>query len=95
LDVRLLKTRISSLKRELIIARSQVSCIPDLKREVYQLNKELMEVKTKIKALHEELKNPMNVHRYRKLEGTDPETYEMIMKIQTLQRRLIAKTEEV
>lgn len=37
----------------------------------------------------------MNVHRYRKLEGTDPETYEMIMKIQTLQRRLIAKTEEV
>lgn len=37
----------------------------------------------------------MNVHRWRKLEGTDPETFEMIQKIQSLQKRLIAKTEEV
>ena len=37
----------------------------------------------------------MNVHRWRKLEGTDPDTYEMVQKIQTLQKRLINKTEEV
>merc|ERR1719247_1122369 len=37
----------------------------------------------------------MNVHRWRKLEGSDPDTYEMIQKIQTLQKRLIAKTEEL
>ena len=37
----------------------------------------------------------MNVHRWRKLEGSDPATFELIQKIQTLQRRLIAKTEEV
>jgi len=36
----------------------------------------------------------MNVHRWRKLEGTDSDTYEMITKIQTLQKRLISKTEE-
>ena len=95
LDVTLLKNKISKNKTEHIKARSQVSCIPDLKREVYQLKRELLECQTKVKGLQEELKNPMNVHRYRKLEGTDPETYEMIMKIQTLQRRLIAKTEEV
>jgi phytoene dehydrogenase-like protein len=35
------------------------------------------------------------VHRWRKLECTDPETYELIQKIQSLQKRLIAKTEEV
>ena len=35
------------------------------------------------------------MHRWRKLEGSDPSTYEMIQKIQTLQKRLIAKTEEV
>jgi hypothetical protein len=45
--------------------------------------------------LSEELENPMNVHRWRKLEGSDPATYEMIQKIQTLQKRLIMKTEEV
>ena len=33
--------------------------------------------------------------RWRKLEGSDPTTYEMVLKIQALQRRLIAKTEEV
>jgi hypothetical protein len=33
--------------------------------------------------------------RWRKLEGSDPATYEMIQKIQTLQKRLISKTEEV
>ena len=48
-----------------------------------------------MKALSEELENPLNVHRWRKLEGSDPSTYEMIHKIQTLQKRLIAKTEEV
>ena len=37
----------------------------------------------------------MNAHRWRKLEGSDPGTYEMVQKIQTLQKRLIAKTEEV
>lgn len=37
----------------------------------------------------------MNIHRWRKLEGSDPTSYEMIQKIQTLQKRLIQKTEEV
>ena len=37
----------------------------------------------------------MNIHRWRKLSGSDPETYELIIKIQTLQKRLIFKTEEV
>ena len=76
-----------------------------------------------MKALSEELENPMNVHRsadiltafelgriprtscvsvagcvlrrWRKLEGSDPKRYELVQKIQTLQKRLIAKTEAV
>merc|ERR1711871_1815320 len=47
------------------------------------------------RALEEELETPMNVHRWRKLQGSDPSTYEKIQKIQTLQKRLISKTEEV
>ena len=50
---------------------------------------------TQVKALSEELENPMNVHRWRQLEGSDPTTHEMIQKIHTLQKRLISKTEEV
>eukprot|EP00644_Phytophthora_capsici_P004290 jgi/Phyca11/533787/estExt2_fgenesh1_pg.C_PHYCAscaffold_170108 len=67
----------------------------ELKREVYHLQRELLQEKTKVKALSEELENPMNVHRWRKLEGSDPATYELLQKIQTLQKRLIQKTEEV
>ena len=35
------------------------------------------------------------VHRWRKLEGSDPKRYELVQKVHTLQSRLIAKTEEV
>ena len=37
----------------------------------------------------------MNVHRWRKLEGSDPASYELIQKVQALQKRLIEKTEDI
>lgn len=66
-----------------------------MKNEIHRLEKDLLSEKTKVKALEDELKIKMNVHRWRKLEATDQESFEQILKIQTLQRRLIAKTEEV
>lgn len=65
------------------------------KNEIYSLQNELIEEKLKVKALSEELENPLNVHRCRNLEGTDPDVYEMKEKIKTLQKRLIYKTEQV
>jgi cilia- and flagella-associated protein 58 len=47
-----------------------------------------------VKALSEELENPINIHRWRKLEGSDPQAHELVLKTQLLQKRLIAKTEE-
>ncbi|KUF98452.1 uncharacterized protein AM588_10011523 [Phytophthora nicotianae] len=94
-DIRVLKLKVTDLKRELYIAKHQVGQADELKREVYHLQRELLQEKTKVKALSEELENPMNVHRWRKLEGSDPATYELLQKIQTLQKRLIQKTEEV
>lgn len=66
-----------------------------MKSEIHNLQKELIDEKLKVRGLSEALEDPMNVHRWRKLEGTDSDTYEMITKIQTLQKRLIGKTEEV
>jgi chromosome segregation ATPase len=94
-DIRILKLKINDMKRELQLLSSSVQNIDSLRNEVYHLQRELLQERTKVKALSEELENPMNVHRWRKLEGSDPDTYEMIQKIQTLQKRLIAKTEEV
>jgi len=93
-ESRALCIKLAQLKRELHIGKQQVLNIDDLKREVFQLQRELLQERTKVKALSEELENPMNVHRWRKLEGSDPSPFEMMQKVKTLQKRLISKTEE-
>merc|ERR1712021_113513 len=82
------------MRRDLSIHSSQSSNLEGLRAEVYSLQRELLQDRTKVKALSEELENPNNAHRWRKLEGSDPGTYEMLQKIQALQKRLISKTEE-
>ncbi|KAK9852338.1 hypothetical protein WJX84_004646 [Apatococcus fuscideae] len=94
-EIRALRLKLTDLRRELHILRNSVANVDVLKHEVHHLGRELLQERTKVKALSEELENPLNVHRWRKLEGSDPTTYEMIQKVQLLQRRLIAKTEEV
>ncbi|XP_053548975.1 cilia- and flagella-associated protein 58 [Bombina bombina] len=94
-DIRLLKLEIKKLRREKGILTKTVANVEDLRREVYHMQRELLKERTRCRALEEELENPMNVHRWRKLEASDPGTYELIQKIHTLQKRLISKTEEV
>jgi chromosome segregation ATPase len=93
-EIRLLKLKIAELSRKLHVISQQATKIKDLKTSIHTLQKNLLQERTKVKALSEELENPMNEHRWRKLEGSDPTAYEMILKTQTLQRRLIQKTEE-
>ncbi|XP_047127925.1 cilia- and flagella-associated protein 58 [Hydra vulgaris] len=94
-DIRLLKLEIKKLRREKHILTKSVANAEELQREIYNIQRELLREKTRCKALEEELENPMNIHRWRKLEGSDPSTFELIQKMQTLQKRLIQKTEEV
>jgi chromosome segregation ATPase len=94
-DLRLLRIKVKDLVRENRLYAGSGEQIAELRREILHLQRELLQEKTKVTALSEELENPMNVHRWRKLEGSDPATFELIQKIQTLQRRLISKTEEV
>lgn len=94
-DIKILRIKLKDLQRELNIIKNNNHKIDGLKREVLILQKELLQERTKVTALSEELENPMNVHRWRKLEGSDPATFELIQKVQTLQKRLISKTEEV
>lgn len=94
-EIKKQKDGIGQLKLELYVAKQEAENIDDLRKEVYHLQRELLQERTKVKALSEELENPMNVHRWRKLEGSEPAMYELIQKIRTLQKRLIGKTEEV
>jgi len=86
---------LSLLRAELFALKSSITNLDALKSETFALQRELLHERTKVRALSEEFDNQMNVHRWRKLEGSDPQTYEMITKAHKLQKTLIRKTEEV
>lgn len=94
-EVTRLRAEIRRIKAEVAAKKNQVVSVDQLKRQIHLLSKLLLREETKAKALQEELENPMNVHRWWRLEGSDPATYEMILKVKSLQKLLIAKTEEV
>merc|ERR1711939_418920 len=94
-NVGALRDKIVALKQELGQATTTVAHVGSLRKEIHVLNRELAIEQIKVTALNVELGNPMNVHRWRKLEGTDPVTIQMLKKVKSLQKRLIMKTEEV
>jgi hypothetical protein len=83
------------LRSESLALKSAITNLSALKNETFALQRDLLHERTKVRALSEELDNPMNVHRWRKLEGSDPNTYSMIKRAHGLQKALIRKTEEV
>ncbi|XP_061819203.1 cilia- and flagella-associated protein 58 [Nerophis lumbriciformis] len=92
-DIRLLKLEIKRLRREKNILDKTVPNTDELRREMFTLQRELAKERIRNGVLEEQL-NPINIHRWRRLEGSDPCKYELIQKVHTLQRRLINKTEE-
>ena len=94
-DIRMLREKVHELRTSLRASLARIRYVEELKRQIATLQRQVIQERTKVKALFEELQNPMNVHRWRKMEGSDPQEYENILKLQTLQRRLIAKTEEL
>merc|ERR1719316_1766138 len=94
-EIRLIQAEAAKLNRQMHVMTQESGNVGDYDKEVYHLERKLLHEKAKVKALSEELENPMNVHRWRKLEGSDPQTFELLQKVKTLQSRLIAKSEEV
>ncbi|KAM8741734.1 cilia- and flagella-associated protein 58 [Acanthopagrus schlegelii] len=93
-DIRLLKVEIKRLQCKKSILDKTVPHTEDLRRELFHLQRELLRERVRNSVLEEQLK-PINIHRWRRLEGSDPGKYELIQKIQSLQKRLIAKTREL
>ena len=73
----------------------QIGAIATLKHQVSQKEKELLTLKSKTRALQDEFERPLNVHRWRLLESSDPKRYEKILQIQSLQKELVSKADEV
>uniref|UniRef100_A0A673AB75 Cilia and flagella associated protein 58 n=1 Tax=Sphaeramia orbicularis TaxID=375764 RepID=A0A673AB75_9TELE len=93
-DIRLLKLEIKRLRRKKSILDKTIPNTEDLRQDLFHLQRELIKERTRNTILEEQLK-PINIHRWRRLEGSDPGKYELILKIQSLQKRLITKTQEL
>lgn len=54
-----------------------------------------MREKLRARALDDELKKPMNVHRWRNMQDTNAETFTMIRQVRDLQKGIISKSSKV
>lgn len=93
-EIRALQRRVAEEKVELQKALSNdVDASGLLAREI-EVQTALLAEKGKVKALSDELEIPLNIHRWRQLESSDPKRFMMICKLQSLRQRLISKRQE-
>lgn len=85
-DIRLLKIEIANLRSQRNLLTRGLANTADMRQEVLQLNRALTQERVRAKALEQEMMTPMNIHRWRKLSGKDPDKMELIQKIHGLQR---------
>ncbi|CAH2007025.1 unnamed protein product [Acanthoscelides obtectus] len=93
-DIRLLKLEVKRLRQEKNLMSKSLSNMVDLKQEIFHLERDLTKSRLKCTALEKEVQNPLNIHRWRKLEGSDPELLDLLQKIQHLQKRLLQQGSE-
>ena len=66
-----------------------------VRARMHQLERDLLKEQTKTRALMDELETPMNVHRWRILESSDPKRFDKIIQINSLQKQLVAMSDKV
>ncbi|KAL0231925.1 hypothetical protein PCE1_002922 [Barthelona sp. PCE] len=93
-ELSLLKLKLREVLREKKLIESKLKEEGSLKRRIYRLEKELLKEKNKTRALAEELEKPVNIHRWRSLQGSNPEIFVLLKKLNMLQKRLIKKSQE-
>ncbi|KAL1494784.1 hypothetical protein ABEB36_010327 [Hypothenemus hampei] len=88
-DIKLLKIEIKRLRQEKLLLNKQMNNTIDLRQEIFHLERDLTKARLQCKALEEEVQTPLNIHRWRKLEGSDPDVVELLQKIKVLQKRVL------
>jgi len=92
-DIRLLRSEIANMRRKVQILSNGPSAM-DLRKELYNTQKELTKEVLKRTALEEECCNVLNIHKWRKLESIDPGRLELVRKVSLLQERLLKQQEK-
>lgn len=86
---------IEELKNVQSDLHAQLTGYMPLKIESIGVRRELLNTQSKVAAMDQQLKIPLNLHRWRALEATEPERHSKLLKLQKLKKKLIEKTTEV
>ncbi|XP_075986652.1 cilia- and flagella-associated protein 58-like isoform X1 [Anticarsia gemmatalis] len=92
-DIRLLRLEIIRLRKEKNLLSKGIENMTDLRLEVFNLEREVGRERLRVRALEEALETPLNVHRWRKLQGTDPEAVRLTQKLRLTQKKVLAQSE--
>jgi chromosome segregation ATPase len=76
--IRLLREQLHLKKTQRMALVEETSGIPTMKQAIIHFQNQIIQEQMRIKALEEELENPINVHRWRKLEGSNPQAFDML-----------------
>jgi len=94
-ELRLLTKHVHDKQRKGHDSALQMISIKDLHQTHLNLERKLLHERHKNKALRDKLERPINVHRWRILESSDPQRFEMLKAINNLQKQIILKTGEI
>lgn len=67
-DIRLLRSEVMKLRTEKELLAKNLKNMSDLRVEIFHLDRDLTRERRKVIALEEEVQDPLNIHRWRKLE---------------------------
>ncbi|GIY26038.1 uncharacterized protein CDAR_62111 [Caerostris darwini] len=86
-DIRLLKVHLSEMNRCRRMDEGKVENLHTTRQELIKVQNELVEQRIVSKRVEGEIQRPINFHRWRILEGTDPDRAQLLAKTHTPCRR--------
>ncbi|KAF4653088.1 hypothetical protein FOL47_010712 [Perkinsus chesapeaki] len=87
--------KLLDLRKDINDAKLRIAEGRNLAQQEVRLSKDIQAEALKCSRLQQELEKPMNVHRWRKLESSDVQTFERLKRVRDLQQQLIKRQEEV
>ncbi|SCU66774.1 uncharacterized protein TEOVI_000545600 [Trypanosoma equiperdum] len=85
------RSELEELRLRCRVALARMLHAEKLRRRKQKIERDLFTEKRRSRALADELQRPVNVHRWRRLEGNAPEILDGIYKVHTLERQILKK----
>jgi len=94
-DIRMLKLQLAETTRQIEVTRHKLPDGPEMADKIVQLQQELTMERAITKHLCDDLENPGNTDRWRELQGDDPDSEQLLAKVQVLEEHLNEKKEKL